>query len=66
MKNYPIGVSLEAGLEMLLAHCAPLPAERVLLEAAEGRVLAADVTAKEDIPPFRRCGRGKRSSRSLP
>ena len=54
MKNYPIGVSLEAGLEMLLAHCAPLPAERVLLEAAEGRVLAADVTAKEDIPPFRR------------
>lgn len=54
MKNYPIGVSLEAGLEMLLAHCVPLPAERVLLEAAEGRVLAADVTAKEDIPPFRR------------
>ena len=54
MEHYPIGISLEEALECVLQHCGTLTAERVVLEAAEGRVLAADVVAKEDIPPFRR------------
>jgi putative molybdopterin biosynthesis protein len=34
----------------------PLPAESVALEAALGRVLAADIVAPTDVPPFDRAG----------
>ena len=45
-------ISVDEALERILAavHC--LPAEPVELLAALGRVLAADVQADADIPPF--------------
>lgn len=36
----------------VLAEAAPLPPEEVSLEGALGRVLAEDVSAAEDLPPF--------------
>lgn len=54
MEHYPVGVSLEEGLEMILGRCGTMPVERVVLEQAEGRVLAADLVAQENIPPFQR------------
>lgn len=44
---------VETALARLLAACAPVGgAERVAAAAAPGRVLAADVTARLDVPPF--------------
>ncbi|WP_147652627.1 gephyrin-like molybdotransferase Glp [Vulcaniibacterium gelatinicum] len=37
---------------LVRAQCAPLPVERVALEAALGRVLAADIASPADLPPF--------------
>ncbi len=54
MGEYPVSVSLDEALALILQHCAPLPRERIALEQAEGRVLAVDVVAPEDIPPFPR------------
>ncbi|MBX3070339.1 MAG: molybdopterin molybdotransferase MoeA [Thermomicrobiales bacterium] len=39
-------------LELVVAHSAPLPVEQIPLRACAGRVLAADVTAPENHPPF--------------
>jgi molybdopterin molybdotransferase len=39
-------------LQAVLAHVEPLPAERVLLAEASGRVLVAPATALVDLPPF--------------
>ncbi len=46
-------ITVEEALERVLAHLTPLKAEEVCLEEALGRVLAEDVVAEEDIPPFR-------------
>ncbi|MBZ5488488.1 molybdopterin molybdotransferase MoeA [Halomonas aquamarina] len=43
---------IETALEALLADVAPLEAEQVTLEHAPGRVLAEDVLATLDVPPF--------------
>src|SRR5687768_15006479 len=50
------GMTLTVGeaLEIVLAHTPALPAEDVPLEAALGRVLAEDVAADRDFPPFDR------------
>ncbi|MCC7267901.1 MAG: molybdopterin molybdotransferase MoeA [Caulobacteraceae bacterium] len=48
MKLAPV----EAARERMLAACAPLGAETVPLAAAAGRVLAEDVRAGRDQPPF--------------
>jgi molybdopterin molybdotransferase len=45
-------ISLEEAVRTVLAHAAPLPAERVPLDAAAGRVLAEPVAAAVDLPPF--------------
>lgn len=45
-------ITVEQALEAILSHFAPLEAERVPLHAALGRVLAEDVFAEEDLPPF--------------
>jgi len=45
-------LSVEQALEIVLARFAPLEAEEVPLSAALGRVLAEDVIAGEDLPPF--------------
>src|SRR5690606_31840556 len=39
-------------LDIVLKHAAPLPSEEVPLVQGGGRVLATDVTAPEDHPPF--------------
>lgn len=54
MENYPTGLSLDQARSEILARCAPLDQERVPLEEAEGRVLASDVKAQENVPPFPR------------
>lgn len=45
-------LSVEQALETILDRFAPLEAEAVPLTAALGRVLAEDVVAAEDLPPF--------------
>lgn len=44
--------SVEHALEHILSHASPLPEERVPLVAALNRVLAQDVFAETDLPPF--------------
>jgi molybdopterin molybdotransferase len=48
----PALISIEEARERVLAEVAPLPAEEVGLDAALGRVLAAEAVAMEDLPPF--------------
>src|SRR5438093_845544 len=45
---------VEEAFADLIAHVRPLPAERVPVAAALGRVAAADVTAPHQVPGFRR------------
>ena len=45
-------LSIDDALARVLARARPLPAERVPVAAAAGRVLAEDVTARVDLPPF--------------
>ncbi|MDN3526400.1 molybdopterin molybdotransferase MoeA [Halomonas sabkhae] len=44
--------SVEAGLAALLEHVDPVPAETLACDAAMNRVLADDVPAVLDVPPF--------------
>src|SRR5436305_9424085 len=44
--------SIDSARAAILACAAPLPAEEVPLEYAAGRVLAEDVRAAHDVPPF--------------
>jgi molybdenum cofactor synthesis domain-containing protein len=43
---------LEDAQQLVLEACPPLPAEEIEFTDALGRVLAADVRATEDVPPF--------------
>src|SRR5215218_1925363 len=45
-------LSIDEALARVLARSRPLPAETVAVAAAAGRVLADDVTARVDLPPF--------------
>lgn len=47
-------VTVEKALEIVLAHTPILPPELVLIDDALGRVLAQDVVADHDLPPFDR------------
>jgi molybdopterin molybdotransferase len=47
-------VTVEKALEIVLAHTPTLPAEQALIDGALGRVLAEDVAADHDLPPFDR------------
>jgi len=44
--------SIEAARTDVVSSCAPLPAEPVAVADAVGRVLAADLAAAADVPPF--------------
>jgi molybdopterin molybdotransferase len=46
-------LDVEAALTRILAAFAPLPAEEAPLLEAAGRVLAADIVARDSVPPFR-------------
>lgn len=48
---YPM-ISVEEALALVLGHVQPLPPVRVLFSEALGLVLAADVYAREPMPPF--------------
>ncbi len=52
MRVEATAISVEQALEAILSRFNPLPAEEVPLAAAMGRVLAEDVVAEQDIPPF--------------
>jgi molybdopterin molybdotransferase len=45
-------MSVEEALEQILAQITPLPSVQVPLSEALGLVLAEDIVAQEDIPPF--------------
>jgi molybdopterin molybdotransferase len=45
-------IAYDEALRLLLDAAAPLPAERVPLERAEGRVLASDIVSGQSLPPF--------------
>jgi molybdopterin molybdotransferase len=47
-------VTVEKALEIVLAHTPTLPPEVALIDSALGRVLAEDVAADHDLPPFDR------------
>lgn len=53
-QRYPTRISMEEGMEMLLSAVSQIEMEEVHLLDASGRVLACDVAAMEDIPPFDR------------
>jgi molybdopterin molybdotransferase len=44
--------TIENALADVLAHCRPLPSERVSLRDARGRVVAEAARARSDLPPF--------------
>ncbi|MBS0432099.1 MAG: molybdopterin molybdotransferase MoeA [Proteobacteria bacterium] len=52
--DYPTRIGLEQALGIVAARCAPhrLPAEAVSLPDAQDRVLAEDLRAAHDLPPF--------------
>src|SRR5215212_6180072 len=45
-------LSIDEALARVLARSRPLPAETVAIASAAGRVLADNVTARVDLPPF--------------
>src|SRR5688572_31903360 len=50
--NMAAMLELEEARRRILAAIEPLPAEFVALNAAAGRVLAEDIRAPMDLPPF--------------
>lgn len=48
----PAVLSVDTALQIVRGECAALPAQELPLREAEGRVLAADVCAAADLPPF--------------
>src|SRR6266581_2030485 len=49
-----IMISVSQAIQILKAQTAGLPAERVPLTSAPGRILAEDIVADTDLPPFDR------------
>ncbi|HEX5417452.1 MAG TPA: gephyrin-like molybdotransferase Glp [Chloroflexota bacterium] len=45
-------VSVEEAIAIVLEHTPALPAEEISLDEALGRVLAEDIVARDDMPPF--------------
>ena len=52
MSQMPDLLSIDEALRRVLARARSLPAESVATASAAGRVLAEDVTARVDLPPF--------------
>lgn len=53
-QDYPMKVTIKEAVELLLAAAKPVGAELVDLDRARKRVLACDIKAAENIPPFDR------------
>ncbi|MEW6222727.1 MAG: gephyrin-like molybdotransferase Glp [Candidatus Hadarchaeota archaeon] len=54
MRGFEKYSPLGAALKLVLSHVRPLPPESVPFQNTVGRVLAEDVVAESDSPPFRR------------
>lgn len=54
MAEYAIGVTVEEGQKLVLQQCKKTATEEIPLEQSAGRILAYDITAMENIPPFAR------------
>jgi molybdopterin molybdotransferase len=52
MRPMPDLLSIDAALARVLSRARPLESERVPVAACAGRVLAEDVAARADLPPF--------------
>jgi molybdopterin molybdotransferase len=52
MRPMPELLSIDEALRRVLARVRPLDPETVPADAAAGRVLAEDVLARVDLPPF--------------
>lgn len=50
----PPVIPVETALKIVLSHAPPLPSETVPVDEAPGRILAEDVGADRDFPPFDR------------
>jgi molybdopterin molybdotransferase len=50
-------ISVEEAREIVLAEAAPTGTEKIPFDEAAGRTLAAPITSREDIPPFRNSAR---------
>lgn len=50
----PKKLSYTAARELLLTHVAPVEAQEIPLASLSGRILAQDVVARENVPPFDR------------
>lgn len=53
-RTYPTGVDIEEAIELLRKKTAAAKTETIFLADALGRVLAEDIFARENIPPFDR------------
>lgn len=47
-------ISISEAIQIVRSQTAQLPAEEVAIDAARGRILAADIVADTDLPPFDR------------
>ena len=60
MRPFDDVISLEAARAILDATGSPIEnVETIMLSEANGRVLADDVIAQGDVPPFSRAGHGR-------
>src|SRR5437764_12959220 len=54
MRGFARRTTVEAALAWIDQHCRRLPAERTSIWQAAGRVLAADIVSRVDVPGFAR------------
>ena len=54
MGDYPVRVTIEEGRDRILGRIIIVGVEYVSVEDCDGRILAEDILAKENIPPFPR------------
>jgi len=54
MRGFARRTTVEAALAWVDGHCRPLPPERISVWQAAGRVLAADIVSRVDVPSFAR------------
>lgn len=53
-QKYPMGIEMQEGIEILLSHTKKMGTETIQIHEAYNRILAEDVRARENIPPFDR------------
>ena len=64
MRGFSARATVEAALAWIDAHARRLGPETAALDALHGRVLAADLHAAIDVPPFDRSARRRASTKA--